>query len=96
MGSQRLSGGPNSRASFTTQDWFSFWTLVIAVLTVIVNVGIALWNSAKVDRKLLSMDETIEETLGKLDDKVNGIDWGYAYILGVLDGAGITKGRKRR
>lgn len=69
---------------------------MIAVLTVIVNVGIALWNSAKVDRKLLSMDETIEETLGKLDDKVNGIDWGYAYILGVLDGAGITKGRKRR
>ena len=38
----------------------------------------------------------LEEGLGNLDDKVNGIDWGYAYILGVLDGAGLTKGRRRR
>ena len=31
-------------ASFTTQDWFSFWTLVVAVLTVAFNLGIALWE----------------------------------------------------
>ncbi len=83
-------------APFTTQDWFSFWTLVVAVLTVAFNLGIALWNSKKIDKKLLSMDETLEEGLGKLDDKVNGVDWGYAYILGVLDGAGLTQGRRRR
>ena len=83
-------------ASFTTQDWFSFWTLVVAVLTVAFNLGIALWNSNKIDKKLLSMDETLEEGLGTLDDKVNGIDWGYANILGVLDGAGLTKGHTRR
>ena len=44
-------------ASFKTQDWFSFWTLVVAVLTIAINLGVALWNSKKVDKKLLSMDE---------------------------------------
>lgn len=42
------------------------------------------------------MDETLEEGLGKLDDKVNGVDWGYAYMPGVLDGAGLTQGHRRR
>lgn len=42
------------------------------------------------------MDETLEEGLGTLDDKVNGIDWDYAYMLGVLDGSGLTKGHTRR
>lgn len=83
-------------APFATQDWFSFWTLVVAVLTVAFNLGIALWCSKKIDNKLLSMDETLEEGLGKLDDKVNGVDWGYANIPGVLDGAGLTQGHRRR
>ncbi len=31
--------------------------------------------------------------LSKLDDKINGVDWNYAYVIGVLDGAGLTKNR---
>ena len=83
-------------ASFTTQDWFSFWTLVVAVLTIAINLGVALWNSKKVDKKLLSMDEVIEEGLGKLDDKVTEVDRTSVYIIGVLDGAGLTRRRRRR
>ena len=81
---------------FSKEDWFSFSALAIAVLTVAANVGITVWNSGRVTSKLRGMDETIEEGLGKLDEKVNGLDWGYAYVLGVLDGAGITKGDGRR
>lgn len=76
--------------SFTTQHWLSFWSVVVAAVAVVVNVGFAVWNSIKVDRKLRAMDSALAKGLGDLDDKVNSVDWNYAYILGVLDGAGIT------
>lgn len=61
-----------------------------------INLGVALWNSKKVDKKLPSMDEVIEEGLGKLDDKVTEVDRTSVYIVGVLDGAGLTRRRRRR
>lgn len=93
--------------AFTTEDWFSLWSLVVAVLAVVANIGITAWNSIRVssrlkemndttDGKLEDMDTTIADGLATLDEKVNGIDWGYAHILGVLDGAGITQGTRRQ
>lgn len=82
-------------STFTTQDWFSFWAVVVALIGVVTNVGITAWNSWRVGRRLRTMDESIEEGLDNLDAKVSALDWNYAYILGVLDGADIPKGRGR-
>lgn len=42
------------------------------------------------------MDEVIEGGLGELDDKVTEVDRTSVYIVGVLDGAGLTRRRRRR
>ena len=93
--------------AFTTEDWFSLWSLVVAVLAIAANIWITVWNSRRVgsrlkdmneatDGKLEDMDTRIAKGLASLDDKVNGIDWNHAYILGVLDGAGIAQGTRRK
>ena len=41
--------------------------------------------------KLRELEQTMAGGLDELDDKINGVDLNYAYVLGVLDGAGLTR-----
>lgn len=83
-------------ATFSTQDWFSLWTLVLAALALAANVLTACWTSSKMDAKLSEMEQSMAVGLEQLDDKIRNLDSDYAYVIGVLDGAGLTRARKSR
>ena len=83
-------------AAFTTQDRFSLWSLVVATLALAANVLTAFWANRKTDIKLKELERSMAGGLDKLEGKVNGLDWNYAYVIGVLDGAGLTRTKRTR
>ena len=78
-------------STFTTQEWLTFWSVVVAAAAVVANISVAIWNNLRTNSKLRELEDSMTTGLGALDDKVNAVDWNYAYVIGVLDGAGLTQ-----
>ena len=81
-------------SSFTNEDWWSLLSLVMASLALVANACIAIAGNIMTNRKLANLEKSMGVGLRELDGKITDVDKVTAYMAGVLDGAGLTPGRR--
>ena len=82
--------------NFTTQDWIAIGSLAVSTLMLISNVVIAVWAATRTSRKVAEAERVINRRLRQMQDKLVVLDRSDAYVIGVLDGAGLTRERGTR
>lgn len=72
-------------------DWIALGSLLVAAVALIWNISLGYRKEVKSDTKLGELEESMEKGLRQLDNRINAVDKSFVYLVGFLDGAGITK-----
>ena len=83
-------------SQFTTQDWIAVGSLAVSTLMLVSNIVFGVVSAAKTNRKLTEFERSITRWKSKAEERIVSLEKNRRYVAGVLDGAGLTGGRKRR
>lgn len=75
-------------------EWTALGSLLVGVVVLVWNVSLGNRQEVKSDKNLCELEGSMEKGLRKLDSKTNAVDKSVGYLVGFLDGVGITKEKK--